>query len=90
MPEHQPATLSALITVTCRRWTIEIEEEHEFGKDQFGFDQSQVCLYTPIMRHIVFVMAALAVCAITAADAKTRAEPLSTKPAPVGTTTELT
>jgi hypothetical protein len=35
--------------VTGRRWTI--EEDHEFGKDQFGFDQSQVRLYTPIMRH---------------------------------------
>jgi hypothetical protein len=45
--------------VTGRRWTI--EEDHEFGKDQFSFDQSQVRLYTPIMRHITLVMAALAV-----------------------------
>ena len=55
--------------VTGQRWTI--EEDHEFGKDQFGFDQSPVRLYTPIMRHITLVMAALAVCAVTAADART-------------------
>lgn len=64
------------VPVTGQRWTI--EEDHEFGKDQFGFDQSQARLYTPIMRHIVLVMAALAVCAVTAADARTRAEPLRT------------
>ncbi len=76
VPEPTPATLGVLVAVTGRRWTI--EEDHEFGKDQFGFDQSQARLYTPIMRHIVLVMAALAVCAITAADAKTQAEPLPT------------
>ena len=72
VPEQTPATLTALVAVTGRRWTI--EEDHEFGKDQFGFDQSQVRRYTPIMRHIVLVMAALAVVAVTAADARTRAE----------------
>jgi SRSO17 transposase len=74
VPEHIPATLSALVAVTGQRWTI--EEDHEFGKDQFGFDDSQVRLYTPIMRHIVLVMAALAVCAVTVADARARAQPL--------------
>jgi len=73
VPEHTPATLGVLVAVTGRRWTI--EEDHEFGKDQFGFDQSQVRLYTPIMRHIVLVMAALAICAVATADARTRAEP---------------
>jgi SRSO17 transposase len=73
VPEHRPATLGALVTVTGRRWTI--EEDHEFGKDQFGFDQSQARLYTPIMRHIALVTAALAVCAVTAADARTRSQP---------------
>jgi SRSO17 transposase len=76
VPDHTPATLGVLVAVTGRRWTI--EEDHEFGKDQFGFDQSQVRLYTPIMRHIVLVMAALAVCAIAAADARTRTQPLPT------------
>jgi SRSO17 transposase len=73
VPEHAPATLGVLVAVTGRRWTI--EEDHEFGKDQFGFDQSQARRYTPIMRHIVLVMAALAVCAVTAADARARSQP---------------
>jgi len=73
LPEHTPATFGVLVAVTGRRWTI--EEDHEFGKDQFGFDQSQARLYTPIMRHILLVMAALAVCAIAAAEARTRSQP---------------
>src|SRR3982751_1664119 len=81
VPEHIPATLGVLVAVTGRRWTI--EEDHEFGKDQFGFDQSQVRLFTPIMRHIVLVMAALAVCAVTAADARARSQP---QPVPAGPT----
>ncbi len=35
--------------------------------DCFGLDQSQVRLYTAIARHTVLVMAALAICAVTAA-----------------------
>ncbi len=41
-------------------------------KDCFGLDQSQVRLYTAIARHTVLVMAALAICAITAALLKHR------------------
>lgn len=80
VPEHTPATLGMLVAVTVRRWTI--EEDHEFGKDQFGFDQSQVRLHTPIMRHIVLVMTALAVCAVTATDARSRTDPLPTPTSP--------
>jgi SRSO17 transposase len=76
VPEHIPATLGRLVTVTGQRWTI--EEDHEFGKDQFGFDQSQVRLYTPIMRHIALVIAAAAVCAVTAARARAHTDPLPT------------
>ena len=51
----------------------------EFGKDYFGLDQSQVRLYTAILRHTVLAMAALAVCAVTAAlarhDTDTQAPP---------------
>ena len=36
-------------------------------KGCFGPDQSQVRLYTAIARHTVLVMAALAICAVTAA-----------------------
>jgi hypothetical protein len=37
------------------------------SKDCFGLDQCQARLYTAILRHTVLVMAALAVCAVTAA-----------------------
>lgn len=53
----------------------------EFGKDHFGLDHSQVRLYTALLRHIVLTLAALAICAITAAQAKTHA------PAPILPTT---
>jgi SRSO17 transposase len=74
IPDHLPATLGVLVAVAGRRWTV--EEDHEFGKDQFGFDQSQARLYTPIMRHITLVIAALAVCAVAVANARAHAEPL--------------
>ena len=64
-----------LIAVACLRWPV--EEGFEFGKDHFGLDHSQVRLHTALQRHIVLTMAALAVCAVTAADARTRA------PAPI-------
>jgi hypothetical protein len=80
VPDHVPATLGTLVAVTGRRWTI--EEDHEFGRDQFGFDQSPVRRYTPIMRHITLVMVALAVCAVTAAQARVHAQPLPTPTSP--------
>jgi hypothetical protein len=49
------------------RAALATEEDFEFGKDCFGLDQSQVRLYTAIARHTVLVMAALAICAVTAA-----------------------
>jgi SRSO17 transposase len=80
VPENRTATLNTLVAVAGRRWTV--EEDHEFGKDQFGFDQAQTRLYTPIMRHIVLVMTALAVCAITTAQARAQAEPPPTPTRP--------
>jgi hypothetical protein len=62
VPAGVPATLPVLTTVTGRRWTI--EEDHQLGKDQFGYDHFQTRLHNPILRHLVLVMAALAVCAI--------------------------
>jgi hypothetical protein len=50
------------------RWPA--EEDFAFSKDCFGLDQCQVRLYTAILRHAVLVMAALAICAITAALAR--------------------
>jgi SRSO17 transposase len=69
VPAGVPATLRVLTAVTGRRWTI--EEDHQLGKDQFGYDHFQTRLHTPILRHLVLVMAALAVCAITCADTHT-------------------
>ena len=52
------------------RWPV--EEDFEFGKGCFGLDQCQARLYTAITRHIVLVMAASAICAVTAAMLKDR------------------
>jgi SRSO17 transposase len=79
VPAGRPATMMTLVRVACLRWPV--EEDFEFGKDHFGLDHSQVRLYTAYQRHIVLTMAALAVCAVTAAQAKTHA------PAPVLPTT---
>ena len=54
------------------RWPI--EEDFEFSKGCFGLDQSQVRLYTAIARHTVLVMAALAICAVTAALLRDRTD----------------
>jgi SRSO17 transposase len=65
VPEGQPCTMTRLIRAAGLRWPV--EEGFEFGKDCFGLDQSQVRLYHAIARHTVLVMAALAICAVTAA-----------------------
>jgi SRSO17 transposase len=79
VPLGRPVTMMTLVRVACLRWPV--EEGFEFAKDHFGLDHSQVRLYTAYLRHIVLTMAALAVCAVTAADAKTRV------PAPILPTT---
>jgi SRSO17 transposase len=71
IPVGRPVTLMTLVRVACLRWPV--EEGFEFGKDHFGLDHSQVRLYTALLRHIVLTLAALAVCAVTAAQARTRA-----------------
>jgi len=57
--------MTRLIRAAGLRWPV--EEDFQFGKDCFGLDQSQVRLYHAILRHTILVMAALAVCAVTAA-----------------------
>jgi hypothetical protein len=64
------------------RWPI--EEQFRAGKDCFGLDESQVRLYTAIARHTVLVMAALAICAITAALLKDRTGTQAPPPARPG------
>jgi hypothetical protein len=70
VPEGQPLTLTRLIRATGLRWPV--EEQFRSGKSCFGLDESQVRIYTAIARHTVLVMAALAICAITAALLKDR------------------
>jgi SRSO17 transposase len=79
LPEGQPASPSRPIRAAGLRWPA--EEDFEFGKDCFGLDQSQVRLYAAIARHTVLVMAALAICAVTAALLRRRTD--TQAPAPV-------
>ncbi len=72
VPEGQRASMARLIRAAGLRWPV--EETFEFGKDCFGLDQSQVRLYTAIARHTVLVMAALAICAVTAALLRNRTD----------------
>jgi SRSO17 transposase len=72
VPEGQLLTKTRLIRAAGLRWPV--EEDFEFGKDCFGLDQCQARLYTAIARHAVLVMAALAICAVTAALVKDRTD----------------
>jgi SRSO17 transposase len=79
LPEGQPVSLSRLVRASGLRWAA--EEDLEFGKDCFGPGQSQVRLYAAIARHTVLVMAALAICAVTAALLRRRTDTQAAAPA---------
>ncbi len=64
VPGGQPVSVVRLVRAAGLRWPV--EEGFEFGKGCFDLDQSQVRLYHAIARHTVLVMAALAICAVTA------------------------
>jgi SRSO17 transposase len=70
VPEGQLASKARLIRAAGLRWPV--EESFEMGRGCFGLDQCQARLYTAILRHTVLVMAALAVCAVTAAQLRDR------------------
>jgi SRSO17 transposase len=72
VPAGQILTKTRLVRAAGLRWPV--EEDFEFGKDSFGLDQCQARLYTAIARHTVLVMAALAICAVTAARLKDRTD----------------
>ena len=72
VPEGQLLTKTRLIRAAGLRWPV--EEDFEFSKDCFGLDQCQARLYTAILRHAVLVMAALAICAVTAALLRDRTD----------------
>jgi SRSO17 transposase len=78
VPEGQICAKARLIRAAGLRWPV--EEEFEFGKGQFGLDQSQVRLYHAIARHTVLVCAALAICAVTAALLRDRTDTQAAPP----------
>ncbi|WJK40769.1 IS701 family transposase [Solwaraspora sp. WMMA2056] len=79
VPEGQPVVVSRLVRAAGLRWPV--EECFEFGKDHFGLDQCQARLHDAIARHTVLVMAALAVCAVTAARLRHRTDSQAPPPA---------
>jgi SRSO17 transposase len=78
-PEGQLASKARLIRAAGLRWPV--EESFEFAKGCFGLDQCQARLYTAVLRHLVLVMAALAVCAVTAAQLRERTDAQAPPPA---------
>jgi SRSO17 transposase len=72
VPEGQPVSLSRLIRAAGLRWPV--EEDFRSGKGCFGLDESQVRLFTAIARHTVLAIAALAICAVTAALLRRRTD----------------
>lgn len=64
-PAGRACSFTTLVRVAGRRWPV--EEDFRLGKTDFGLADSQVRRYTPICRHLALAMAALAVCATTAA-----------------------
>ena len=79
VPEGQRASKARLIRAAGLRWPV--EESFELGKGCFGLDQCQARLYTAVLRHVVLVMAALAVCAVTAAQLRDRTDAEAPPPA---------
>jgi SRSO17 transposase len=72
VPSSQPVSLSRLVRAAGCRWPV--EEDFRSGKGCLGLGQSQVRLFTAIARHTVLVMAALAICAVTAALLRRRTD----------------
>jgi SRSO17 transposase len=72
VPEGQLLTKTRLIRAAGLRWPV--EEDFRTGKDSLGLDQCQARLYTAIQRHVVLVMAALAICAVAAAQLRDRTD----------------
>jgi SRSO17 transposase len=82
VPDGQAASKARLIRAAGLRWPV--EEDFRLGKDCLGLDQCQARLYTAILRHLVLVMAALAVCAVTAALLRARTDTQAPPPSAPG------
>jgi hypothetical protein len=78
VPEGQICAKARLVRAAGLRWPV--EEEFEFGKGQFGLDQSQVRLFHAIARHTVLACAALAICAVAAALLRDRTDTQAAPP----------
>jgi SRSO17 transposase len=78
VPARRACSFTTLVRVAGRRWPV--EEDFRLGKTDFGLADSQVRRYTAITRHLALTMAALAVCATTAALAHSRASTLARPP----------
>jgi SRSO17 transposase len=79
VPEGQAESKARLIRAAGLRWPA--GESSGLGKGCFGLDQCQARLYTAVLRHVVLVMAALAVCAVTAAQLRERTDAQAPPPA---------
>ena len=79
VPAGRPCSFTTLVRVAGRRWPA--EEDFRLGKTDFGLADSQVRRYPAITRHLALSMAALAVCATTAALARPRTTTLARPPA---------
>jgi SRSO17 transposase len=84
VPAGRACSFTTLIRIAGRRWPV--EEDFRLGKSGFGLADSQVRRYTPLTRHLVLAMAALAVCAVTAALARPRTRTLARPPTSPGDT----
>jgi SRSO17 transposase len=78
VPAGRACSFTTLVRVAGRRWPV--EEDFRLGKSDFGLADSQVRHYTPLTRHLALAMAALAVCAVTAALARPRTRTLARPP----------
>jgi SRSO17 transposase len=78
VPAGRACSFTTLIRVAGRRWPV--EEDFRSGKTDFGLASSQARRYPAICRHLALAMAALAVCAVTAALARTRTSALARSP----------
>jgi SRSO17 transposase len=79
VPSGRACSFTILVRVAGRRWPV--EEDFRLGKSGFGLADSQVRRYPAITRHLALAMAALAVCATTAALACPRTATLARLPA---------
>jgi SRSO17 transposase len=78
VPAGRACSFTTLVRVAGRRWPV--EEDFRLGKSDFGLADSQARRYTALTRHLAMAMAALAVCATTAALARSRTSTLARAP----------